>query len=121
MTRSRATAKAAGSWLERATADHLADVLDDDRIDRRVKTGAKDKGDIGGVKIRAGRVVIECKEYGGRLEAGKWLGEAEVERINDNAVLGVVVAKRRGTMKPGEQFVLMTLDDFALLAREAQR
>ena len=46
MTRSRATAKQAGSLFERSIADYLAVALNDDRIDRRVKTGAKDKGDI---------------------------------------------------------------------------
>lgn len=114
MTRSRATAKAAGSSFERLAADYLAAEVDD-RIDRKVKTGSADKGDIGGIRIRTGRVVVECKDYGGRLEAGKWLSEAETERINDDAVLAFVVAKRRGTTKPGDQFVIMTLADVAML------
>lgn len=118
MSRSRATAKAAGSSFERLTADYLNENVDD-RIDRRVKTGAHDKGDIGGVRYRpshfGGRVAIECKDYGGRLEAGKWLKEAEVERVNDGAIAGVVVAKRRGTTNPADQFVLMTLADLSAL------
>lgn len=116
MTRSRATAKAAGSSFERLIADHLAGVLDDDRIDRKVKTGALDRGDIGGVRDRDGRrVVIECKNYAGRLLPTEWVREAHRERDNDNAAVGVVVAKRRGTTNPGAQWVLMTVDDLVHL------
>ncbi|QWT25494.1 hypothetical protein KPL76_06305 [Subtercola sp. PAMC28395] len=44
MTRSRASAKAAGSSFERSIADYLKVCLADDRIDRRVKRGNKDTG-----------------------------------------------------------------------------
>lgn len=114
MTRSRASAKAAGASFERKIADHLAAVIDD-RIDRRVKTGAKDRGDIGGVRHMGGRIVIECKDYGGRLLPGPWIAEAETERGNDDALAGIVIAKRRGTTKPGDQYVLMTLDNLTAL------
>ena len=103
-----------GSTFERQIADYLAAHLDD-RIDRRVKTGAKDKGDIGGVRHMGERVVIEAKNYGGRLLAGPWLNEAETERGNDDANAGLVVAKRRGTTKPEDQYVLMTLGDLVAL------
>lgn len=115
MTRSRATAKQAGASFERLTADGLAERLGDDRIDRRVKTGAKDKGDIAGVRAHGQRVVIETKDYGGRLEPAQWTREAEVERVNDDALAGVVVAKRRGTRDPGQQWVLMTVDELVAL------
>lgn len=116
MTRSRAAAKHAGSWLERAIADHLAVALGDDGVDRQVKTGAKDKGDIRGVKALTGqKVVIECKEYSGRLLPGEWISEAHVEAGNADAVAGIVIAKRRGTRVPGEQWVLMTVDDLVAL------
>ncbi|WP_280452265.1 hypothetical protein [Nocardia cyriacigeorgica] len=112
MTRSRASAKAAGTRHESSIANYLAEQLDDDRIERRAKTGARDRGDIGGVRTPAGgRVVIECKDYGGRVEVGPWLGEAEVERGHDDAVAGLVVAKRRGVTDPGAQIVLMTVRD----------
>ena len=58
-----------------------------------------------------GRVVVECKDYGGRLMPGPWIGEAETERGNDDALAGIVIAKRRGTTSPGQQFVLMTVDN----------
>lgn len=118
MSRSRATAKQAGSSFERLVADYL-NVTVDDRIDRRVKTGAKDKGDIANLRVAWAdvndRLVVECKDYGGRLEPGKWLKEAETERLNDDALAGLVVAKRRGTTNPADQFVLMTLGDLVAL------
>ena len=112
--RSRASAKKAGSSFERSIVDWLAKHIDD-RIDRRVKNGAKDRGDIGGVRHMGGRVVIEAKDYGGRLMPGPWVAEAETERGNDDATVGLVIAKRRGTTDPGQQFVLMTVNDLAAL------
>lgn len=114
MTRSRASAKAAGSRFERSIADHLAQQIDD-RIDRKVKTGAADRGDIGGLRHMGQRIVIECKDYGGRFQIGPWLNEAEIERGNDDAGVGLVVAKRRGTTNPGDQVVLMTVTDLISL------
>ncbi|RKQ36226.1 restriction endonuclease [Kocuria tytonis] len=115
MTRSRASAKAAGASFERLVADYLAATLDD-RIERRRLGGSKDRGDIGGVRDRDGnRVVLECKDYGGRLQPPQWIREAHTERDNDGAAVGVVVAKRRGTTAPGAQYVLMTVDDLVTL------
>lgn len=114
MSRTRASAKAAGASFERSLADWLAKHVDD-RIDRRVKNGAKDRGDIGGLRHMGGRVVIECKDYGGRLMSGPWIQEAEVERGNDDALAGIVIAKRRGTTRPGDQYVLMTVDNLTAL------
>ena len=115
MTRTRASAKKAGATFERQIADYMAANLDD-RIDRRVKTGTKDRGDIGGVRtINGGRVVLECKNYGGTFNVAEWLREADVERGNDDAVVGAVVAKRRGVTHPGDQVVFMTVDDLIVL------
>ncbi len=113
--RNRRSAKAAGSWMERITAEFLAFRLADDRIERRTKNGANDRGDITGVKtIRGGRVVIEAKNVA-RLDLPGWLREAEVERGNDDALIGVVVHKRRGSANPADQFVTMDLETFARL------
>ena len=115
MSRSRQSAKQAGARFERLISDHLAAKLDD-RIDRTVRGGAKDRGDIGGVSLPNGhRVVIECKDYGGQLKPGPWIKEAHIEAQNDEAALGVVIAKRRGVTSPGQQFVLMTVDDLIKL------
>jgi len=113
--RNRASAKKAGSGFERAQADWLADRLDDDRIDRRVRNGAKDRGDIAGVRtISGGRVVIECKNTT-RLNLPGWLREAESERFHDDAAIGVVMHKKRGTTNPAEQYVTMDAETFARL------
>ena len=115
MSRNRASAKAAGSSQEKLVAETLADLLNDDRIERRSKNGSKDRGDITGVKtIRGGRVVIEVKNTS-RDNLPAWIAEAEVERGNDDALIGVVSHKRHGTAKGGEQYVTMTLATFASL------
>jgi hypothetical protein len=114
MTRNRASAKAAGSRFERSVADWLRDHLDD-RIDRRVKTGAADRGDIGGIRtIGNGRVVAECKDTA-RVSLGTWQTEAETERGNDDAVASVILHKRHGVADPAQQWVTCTLTDFVAL------
>lgn len=121
MSRSRTTARKAGAAFERAVADYLRDVLDDDGIDRQVRTGAKDLGDIRGVRDAAGRpVVIECKEYAGRLHPATWIVEAHREAGNAGAAAGVVVAKRQRVQNPGDQWVLMTLEDLATILKGKQ-
>lgn len=119
MTRTRASAKAAGSKFERDIADHLAKLVDD-RIDRRVKTGAKDRGDIGGVRVHGQRLVLECKNTS-RINLGTWITEAHTEAGNDDALAGVIVHKRHGKGKPGDQWVTMTVNDLiALITGEPQ-
>lgn len=110
MTRSSAGSRKAGAKFERVIADYLAAQVDD-RIDRRVKTGARDKGDIGGLRHMGKRVVIECKNHA-RLELASWIKEAEIERGNDDAEVGVVIHKRVGAADPAEQYVTCTLADF---------
>lgn len=115
--RSRGAAKAAGTRMESAAAAFLARALGDDRIERRAKSGAKDRGDIGGLRARGRRVVAEVKSTA-RMELPGWLREAAVERANDDAAIGVVIHKRHGVSEqtePGRQYVTMTLADFAWL------
>lgn len=116
--RSRASAKAAGSRFEREVADYLNAHVSR-YIDRKVKTGAKDCGDIANVYRLAvwpgdGRVVVECKDSA-VTKLGPWAAEAEAERINDGALIGVVVHKRHGKADPADQWVTCTLRDFAAL------
>lgn len=120
MVRSMATAKGEGTRHAQAVAGYLARHLADDRIERRASNGAKDRGDITGVRFLGQRVVIEAKHYGGRLLVGPWLREAETERGNDDAGVGLVVAKRLGHTDPGDQVVLMTLRDLASLLTGAR-
>ena len=118
MTRSRATAKAAGARFERLVADGLAVALEDTRIDRKVKTGSKDKGDIANVRHPTGaKLVIECKDRGGQFYASEWVAEAEAERVNDEALAGIVVAKRKGVTDPMQQYVVMTVGELVALLR----
>ena len=113
-TRNRASAKAAGSYFETVVARYLAMVLGDDRIERRVTNGARDRGDIGGLRVHGQRLVVECKDVC-TLALPEWTAEAHAEAGNDDALLGVVVHKRRGMSDPGRQWVAMTVDDLAAL------
>lgn len=112
MTRSRASAKAAGSRHARNVADYLREHVSR-FVDKMPLYGAKDRGDVANVEtFNELPVAVEAKDYGGRLEAGTWLKEAAAERINLGAVAGVVIAKRRGVTDPGSQIVLMEVRDF---------
>jgi creatinine amidohydrolase/Fe(II)-dependent formamide hydrolase-like protein len=125
MTRTRKSAKTLGATFERQLADYLNAELDD-RIDRRIRYGIKDRGDVSGVRtVHGRRLVLEaknvthetctkCKRISG-LKLSEWLAEADIEAGNDDALLGVVVHKRRGTTDPGRQFVTMTVDDLCAL------
>ncbi|AYN57331.1 holliday junction resolvase [Arthrobacter phage Bridgette] len=113
MSRTRATAKKAGSSFERLVADYLATHVDD-RIDRRVKNGTKDRGDIAGLRHMGHRVVIECKNTS-KIALGGWATEAEVERGNDDALAGIIVHKRVGKGRPEDQWVTLTLGELVAL------
>lgn len=102
-----------GPRFERQVADYLARTVDD-RVDRRVRNGAKDKGDIAGVRCHGQRVVIECKNTT-RPVLAQALAEAEVERGNDDALAGIVAHKRHGKGADAEQLVTMRLIDLAAL------
>ena len=114
MTRNRASAKAAGTRAERAVADYLRDQLQDDRIDRMARRGRSDRGDIAGVRAWGQRVVIEVKDVA-KLALGTWTREAEIERMNDDALVGIVVHKRRGTTNVGDWYVTTTMTDLVAL------
>jgi hypothetical protein len=117
MTRSRASAKKAGSSFERLIADYLRDNWDD-RIDRRVKTGALDKGDIANFRVNAHRIVLECKDET-KYDFNNAVNEAKTEAINDGALVGLALVKRRGKADAEDQFVVSTLGDFMKLLRAA--
>ncbi len=120
MSRTRKTAKQAGAKFEKLVADFLAENLDD-RIERRVLGGAKDRGDIANVRDSHNRrIVIETKDYGGKLNLPQWTKEAHQEAHNDNAHIGVVVHKRHGNAKPADQWVAMTVNDLIQLLTPPQ-
>lgn len=113
-SRSRASAKKAGTQLESDVAGYLRTHVDD-RIERRAKTGAKDRGDISGLRSPHGhRLVVEVKNRA-RLDLAGAVTEAQLEAGNDDALLGMVVSKRHGKGDPGQQWVHMTLADLVAL------
>lgn len=81
--------------------------------ERRALNGTLDRGDIAGIPA----VVIEAKNCA-RQELAAWVTEAEAERDNDRASLGVVWHKRRGKGDPRDWFVTMSGEQFTRLLRE---
>ena len=114
MTRSRRSAKSAGTAFETAIARHLAHALDDDRIERRTRNGAKDRGDIGGLRIHGQRLVVEVKNCA-RTDLAGWTAEAQLEAGHDDALAGVVCHKRHGVGDPARQWITMTVADLVAL------
>ena len=114
MTRSRRSAKQAGTRFETCVAAALAAALDDDRIERRSHNGAKDRGDISGIRLHGQRVVIECKDTA-TLRLPEWTAEAQLEAGNDDALVGLVVHKRRGVSDPARQWVTCTVADLVAI------
>ncbi|WP_402465719.1 hypothetical protein [Isoptericola aurantiacus] len=113
MTRNRASAKAAGTRFESSVVGYLAEHVDD-RIERRRQSGANDRGDVSGLRHMGARVVVEAKNVS-RLSLSAWVEEADVERRNDDAQVGLVVHKRHGRGDPGDQYVTLTLRDLVAL------
>ena len=118
MGRTHASAKKAGSTFERQIADYFAATIDD-RIDRAVKRGTKDVGDIAGLRFHGHKIAVEVKNTA-KVELSKWVAEAEVERQNLGALAGIVIHKRHGKGAPEDQWVTMTVGNFVALmnARE---
>lgn len=114
MGRNLRSAKAAGARFERLIADHLNDRLYGLSVDRQVKTGAHDSGDISGVHLSGKRIAIECKNVT-RMDLPKWTREAHTEAGNIGAAAGLVIHKRHGNGKPEDQWVTMTVVDLVTI------
>lgn len=114
MGRNLRSAKAAGSRFERLIADHLNDRLYGLNVDRQVKTGARDSGDIAGVHLSGKRIAIECKNVT-RMDLPRWTQEAHAEAGNIGGAAGVVIHKRHGNGKPEDQWVTMTVTDLVTI------
>lgn len=114
MARSRRSARDAGARFERQIADYLAAALDDDRVDRMVRRGADDRGDISGIRIHGKPLAVECKNVS-RLNLPEWVDEAHREAGNSDALAGVVIAKRHGVGDPASQWVVMEVRDLVAL------
>lgn len=106
--------KRKGTAAETAIVNYLR-AMGFTQVERRALNGTADRGDIAGIP----GVVIEAKNCA-RQELAAWVSEAEVERDNDNASLGVVWSKRRGKGHPADWFVTMSGRQFAWVLRELQ-
>lgn len=116
MARTNKSARAAGGKFEREIADYLRDNLSE-YIDRQVKKGQKDVGDIANVRdSHNNKVAVECKNTT-RMDLPKWVAEAQAEAFNLEALVGIVIHKRHGKGNPGEQWVAMTVDDLIKLLK----
>lgn len=82
--------------------------------ERRTLSGTHDKGDL---NVHP-KVVIEAKSHG-TLKFSEWVAEAEVEKANANAEIGVVWAKKRGKASANDGYVVMTGDQFMYLLGKA--
>ena len=82
--------------------------------ERRALSGNLDRGDIAGIP----GVVIEAKNARAFDLAG-WLAEAETERLNDRATVGVVWAKKRGKTSAAHGYVIMDGETLVDLLIEA--
>lgn len=104
-----------GPRFERQVADYIKE-QGFPFADRRVKTGAKDKGDIGGVP----GWVLECKAPGpGKpLNLAQAMNEAEVEAANDGAEWFAAVVNRAGK-NVSESYVVLPLRLWCRLAQRA--
>jgi len=107
-----------GADFERSIADYIKARTGSRYIDRRVKTGARDKGDIANFYVGDHRIVIECKNLK-RTDLAAGLTEAQTEAANDDALLGIYVKKRRGKGKPEDQYAVLTLGDLLTLVEAA--
>ena len=106
MNRSRRKGTAFETLIQRG----LSEVLGDGVL-RRALSGAKDRGDIAGVRAHGRPVVVECKNCA-RLDLAGWVTQAQRAAVNDDALAAVVVHKRHGVGRFGAQWVSMTMDDF---------
>ena len=85
--------------------------------ERRALNGNLDRGDIAGI---AG-VVLEVKSCRS-IDLAGWMAEAQVEKTNDGATIGAVVAKKRGTTDPGEWYAVLPFRELCdLLAAAGYR
>ena len=116
MGRNLRSAKAAGSRFERL----LDDRLEDCHVDRQVKTGAADSGDLYGVACRGRQIAIECKNVT-KMSLPQLTRDAHTEASNIGGLAGLVIHKRHGNAKAGDQWVTMTVTDLVTILNHANR
>lgn len=113
MTRSRATAKQAGTKWESAIRDYLR-TKGWVHAERRARTGGKDQGDITGIP----GVCIEAKNVN-RFALASWVTQAREEAAHANAGTWSVWVKRDKFTSPAEGYVVMNGEQYVQLLKEA--
>jgi hypothetical protein len=118
MTRSRATARAAGTKWETEIVRALI-AAGWPYAERRRLAGKRDRGDIAGV---AG-IVIEAKNTN-EIRLAEAINEAHAEALNDNTGVlgvshGVAWFKRKGKSAAEDGYVVMDGRTFMALLKEA--
>lgn len=105
-----------GTRFETAFVAYERRALGDHGIRRAAPSGSRDEGDVHGISCGAGEIVVECKDCR-RYELREWLRQADAERDNAGADLGVVAFHLNGVgvADVGSQAVLMTVDAFNAL------
>lgn len=116
MTRSRKTARAAGTSFATWLVEYWRKAFGTRTIERRALTGRKDEGDIAGLNCHLGPIAVEVKNHN-RIDLAGWIQEAQIEASNADAAFGIVVAKRRGYGREsmGDQYVITRLEDYTRL------
>lgn len=109
MTRSRASAKKAGSAWETEICTFLTE--GGIPAERRARKGALDTGDISGL---GPMFACEAKDTHA-LTLASWIAEANVEALNAHADIGVAWAKRARKSSPGDAYVLLDGNAFLRL------
>lgn len=108
------SARQAGARFERVIADALRKHVSE-FIDRKVRTGAKDQGDIANLRSAHNlKITAELKDVR-QMDLSGWLREAEEERENAGDDIALVIAKRRGHADPLRQYVHMEVRDLIAL------
>jgi hypothetical protein len=105
--------KAKGDRWEAAIVDFLRG-NGAPHAERRRLAGVGDRGDIAGIPF----VVIQAKDDPS-MSVPAMLREAEAERVNDRADIGVAWTKVRGKASAGDGIVHMTPATFLLLLQGA--
>jgi hypothetical protein len=111
-----------GATFERLIADHFKEHWPDraaEFIDRQVKVGSRDVGDLANVRLGTRKIAVEIKTVKA-MSLGTWVGEAQEEAENLDAIAGIVVHKRVRHGKPGEQYLTMTVDDLINIIHAAR-
>ncbi len=91
-----------GSTFERAVVDYLR-ACGFPHAERRLAGAKADRGDIAGIP----GLMIECKSQN-RISLAEWVDEAECEKNNDRADIGVVWVKRKGKGSAGDGYIVMS-------------